>query len=97
VDKLFVIKLGELNLIQDGQPVPEGSSFVHEASGFSFFGESALVQPFKCPYTVDVSSETLQMLCLPKRQLDHFLGQDTGLDSTDAVLGALKKSQTLQV
>ncbi|GAX83981.1 hypothetical protein CEUSTIGMA_g11406.t1 [Chlamydomonas eustigma] len=96
VDKMFVIKLGELSLLQDGQPVPEGSSFVHEASGFSFFGESALVQPFKCPYTVVVSSDTLQMLCLPKRQLDHFLGQDTGLDSVDAVLGALKKSQTLQ-
>ena len=37
------------------------------------------------------------MLSLPKRQLDNFLGQDTGLDSVDAIIAALKKCQALQV
>jgi cGMP-dependent protein kinase len=96
LDKMYVIKVGELKLIQDGQTVMD-PNFIHEAGGFSYFGEQALQQPFKCPYTVVCSSETAQLLSLPKRQLDNFLGQDAGLDSVDAIIAALKKCQALQV
>ena len=96
LDKMYVIKVGELKLTQDGQTVLD-PNFIHEAGGFSYFGEQALKQPFKCPYTITCASETAQMLSLPKRQLDNFLGQDTGLDSDDAIIAALKKCQALQV
>lgn len=91
-----MIKVGEVKLLQDGQALSD-PNFVHEAGGFSYFGEAALQQPFKSPYTISVASETLQMLSLPKRQLDNFLGRDTGLDSVDAIIAALKKCQALQV
>jgi hypothetical protein len=93
---MYVIKVGEVKLIQDGQSLSD-PSFVHEAGGFSYFGDAALLQPFKSPYTIVVASETLQMLSLPKRQLDTFLGRDVGLDSADAVIAALKKCEALKV
>ena len=41
IDKMFVIKVGELKLLKDGQATTD-TAFVHEAGGFSFFGENAL-------------------------------------------------------
>lgn len=82
-------------MLRDGEVVQD-PSFVHEAGGFTYFGEEGLVNTnFRSPYTVKVASETLHMLCLPKRQLDSFLGRDTGLSSMDAVVAALKKSKHL--
>lgn len=95
IEKLYVIKIGEVTLLRDGEVVQD-PSFVHEAGGFTYFGEEGLVNTnFRSPYTVKVASETLHMLCLPKRQLDSFLGRDTGLSSMDAVVAALKKSKHL--
>jgi len=95
IEKLYVVKIGEVKIFKDNEPVQD-QTFVHEAGGFSYFGEAGLQQPFKSPYKVVVSTESLHMLSLPKRQLDHFLGLDTGLSSVDAIVAALKKSRGLQ-
>ncbi|GIL52865.1 hypothetical protein Vafri_8639 [Volvox africanus] len=94
LEKLYVVKIGEIALFRNGEKV-EDPSFVHEIAGFSYFGESSLTQTVKCPYTVRVASETLHMLTLPKRQVDSFMGRDTGLKSDEAVVAALKKSRFL--
>ena len=48
IDKMFVIKVGELKLLKDGQATTD-TAFVHEAGGFSFFGENALQVRSPCP------------------------------------------------
>lgn len=95
VEKLCVIKLGEVRLIQDGQQVQD-PDFVHEAGGFSFFGEAALQQPFKSPYSVIVATDNLHMLTLVKAQLDSFLGLSSGLSSEESIIAALKKCKALK-
>ena len=45
-----MVKLGEMQLYQDGQPVTD-TSFLKEVGGFSYFGDAALDAPFKSPYT----------------------------------------------
>ncbi|GLC48322.1 hypothetical protein PLESTB_000083500 [Pleodorina starrii] len=94
LEKLYVVKIGEIALYQNDEKV-EDPAFVHEIAGFSYFGESSLTQIVKCPYNVRVASETLHMLTLPKRQVDSFMGRDTGLKSDEAVVAALKKSRFL--
>ena len=66
MEKLYVVKIGEIALYRDGEPVTD-PNFVHEIAGFSYFGEQAISQPTKSPYTVRVASEALHMLTLPKR------------------------------
>ncbi|KAJ9511424.1 hypothetical protein QJQ45_029916, partial [Haematococcus lacustris] len=92
VEKLYVVKIGEVQLLRDGEPVTD-TTFVREATGFTFFGDESLKEPFRSNYTVKVSSESLQMLSLSKRQLDSFLGRDQGLNTLEQVLAALKKSK----
>ena len=41
-------------------------------------------------------TESIQLLSLPKRQLDNFLGLDTGLSTVEAMVAALKKAKGLQ-
>ena len=53
VDKLYVVKIGEVRLYKNNEPAQD-TSFVHEVGGFSFFGEAALQSAFKCPYNVVV-------------------------------------------
>jgi len=55
LDKLHVIKFGEVQLYRDNVLVEGGDpSFVQEAGGFTFFGAEALQAPVKCKYTVKV-------------------------------------------
>lgn len=98
MDKLYVIKLGEVQLQQDGRPVTD-AAFVAEASGFSFFGAAALERPYPSPYTVVVASESLHLLTVPKQQLDQFLGRGptAGLEGEEAVIAALKQSKAFKV
>lgn len=66
LEKLYVIKIGEVALYRNGELV-EDPGFVHEIAGFTYLGEGALTQPVRSPYTVKVASENLHMLHLPKR------------------------------
>jgi len=96
MEKLCVIKFGEVQLYQDGRLLEGGDpSFVQEAGGFTFFGAEALQSPVKSKYTVKVASEMLHLLCLPKSQLDSLMGWDMSLKTTDQVVAALKKSRYL--
>ena len=96
IDRLYVVKYGEVRLSKEGQEQVQDPSFLHEAgAAFTFFAEAALDQPFKSPYTVTVASELSHILQLQKRQLDHFLGKDLGLNTVEAVIGALKKARGL--
>eukprot|EP00199_Chlamydomonas_sp_CCMP681_P000070 CAMPEP_0119102536 /NCGR_PEP_ID=MMETSP1180-20130426/1251_1 /TAXON_ID=3052 ORGANISM="Chlamydomonas cf sp, Strain CCMP681" /NCGR_SAMPLE_ID=MMETSP1180 /ASSEMBLY_ACC=CAM_ASM_000741 /LENGTH=1028 /DNA_ID=CAMNT_0007086843 /DNA_START=136 /DNA_END=3222 /DNA_ORIENTATION=+ len=94
VDKLYVCKIGEVQLFKDGEPITD-PSFTKESGGFTYFGDDALKEAHKCKYVVKVSSETLHLLCLSKRQLDLFLGRDLGLVTVEQVVAALKKSKHL--
>ena len=52
VEKIYVVKMGEVSLTTaDGRPVTD-TSFVREAGGFTFFGDSCLEAIMRCPYTV---------------------------------------------
>ncbi len=52
VEKICVIKMGEIVLIApDGRTVTD-PTFVKEAGGFTFFGDSCLEAITRCPYTV---------------------------------------------
>lgn len=56
VEKLYVIKIGDLQLLRDGEPVTD-PQFVREAGGFTFFGDAALSAEgsnAKSRYTVKV-------------------------------------------
>jgi hypothetical protein len=53
VEKLYVVKIGEVVLEHNGQPVSD-PSFVRESGGFTFFGDAALTEPFRSRYTVKV-------------------------------------------
>ncbi|PNW86201.1 hypothetical protein CHLRE_02g076900v5 [Chlamydomonas reinhardtii] len=94
LEKLYVVKIGEIALFRNDERV-EDPNFVHEIAGFSYFGETAITQTGKCPYTIRVASESLHLLSLPKRQVDSFMGRDTGLKNEEAVVAALKKSKFL--
>jgi len=96
IEKLYVIKIGEVQLFKDNGEVVSDPSFVHEAGGFTYFGEEGLATAgVRSRYTVKVASDSLHMLCLPKRQLDSFLGRDSGLNGIEQVVAALKKSKHL--
>lgn len=66
LEKLYVVKIGEIALFRNDERV-EDPNFVHEIAGFSYFGETAITQTGKCPYTIRVASESLHLLSLPKR------------------------------
>jgi hypothetical protein len=52
VEKIFVVKMGEIELLNaDGQAVND-PTFVKEAGGFTFFGDACLDAITRCPYTV---------------------------------------------
>lgn len=73
IQKLYVIKSGEVSLTRNGQPQPLDTSFIREAGGFTFFGDGWLPDcpsPDVSPYTVLVASATVQLLCLPNRYAD---------------------------
>ncbi len=53
VDKLYVCKIGEVQVFRDGQPTTD-PAFVKESGGFTYFGDDALKEPFKSKYTVKV-------------------------------------------
>lgn len=54
IEKIFVVKMGEVSLLTaDGQAVTD-PAFVREAGGFTFFGDACLEAIAKCPYTVRV-------------------------------------------
>ncbi|KAG2485663.1 hypothetical protein HYH03_015635 [Edaphochlamys debaryana] len=95
IEKLFVVKIGEIALFNKAGEKVEDPTFLHEIAGFSYFGETAITQTAKSPYTVKVASEALHLLSLPKRQVDSFMGRDSGLQSDEAVVAALKKSKFL--
>lgn len=72
VDRLFVVKKGELALSVDGEPVLT-HPFIKEADGFTFFGDIFQPTSEASPVAVVVQSETLQLLCLTRRQLEDFV------------------------
>lgn len=52
IEKIYVVKMGEVHLVNaDGQQVTD-PTFVREAGGFTFFGDACLEAIAKCPYTV---------------------------------------------
>eukprot|EP00983_Pelagomonas_calceolata_P108424 1159457-Pelagomonas_calceolata.AAC.3 len=60
MEKLCVIKFGEVQLYQDGRLLEGGDpSFVQEAGGFTFFGAEALQSPVKSKYTVKLQKSML--------------------------------------
>lgn len=62
LDKLYVIKFGEVQLLRDDALVEGGdASFVQEAGGFTFFGADALQGPVKSKYTVKVGQAALPL------------------------------------
>ncbi|MEW5320291.1 MAG: hypothetical protein WDW38_011373 [Sanguina aurantia] len=96
IEKMFVVKIGEVQLMSKDNEVVEDPAFLKELGGFKFFGDGALQAPLKAPYSIVVASETIHLLCLPKRNLDLFLGGvEGGLNSMEAILTALKKSKYL--
>lgn len=96
IDKLYVMKSGDVLLQKDGQSVPS-TSFIREAGGFTFFGEGSLEAIERSPYSVVANSDIVQVLCLPRRNLDNFLGAvGASLQSKDDIVAALKKVKALQ-
>lgn len=67
MERLYVVKLGEVSLSDAAGNAVEDPSFVKEAAGFSYFGEAALTDAPCAPYTITVKSESLHMLTLTKR------------------------------
>jgi hypothetical protein len=60
VEKIYVVKMGEVVLITpDGRTVAD-PAFVKEAGGFTFFGDSCLEATTHSPYTVRVRSQHWQ-------------------------------------
>lgn len=60
VEKIYVVKMGEVVLITpDGRTVAD-PAFVKEAGGFTFFGDSCLEATTRSPYTVRVRSQHWQ-------------------------------------
>ena len=52
VEKIYVVKMGEIALTTpDGRTVTD-PAFVKEAGGFTFFGDGCLEAISRCPYTV---------------------------------------------
>jgi hypothetical protein len=52
IEKIYVVKMGEVVLTgQDGRTVVD-PAFVKEAGGFTFFGDSCLEAITRCQYTV---------------------------------------------
>jgi hypothetical protein len=52
VEKIYVVKMGEVVLTTaDGRTVND-SNFIKEAGGFTFFGDSCLEAITRSPYTV---------------------------------------------
>ncbi|KAG1663103.1 hypothetical protein FOA52_010506 [Chlamydomonas sp. UWO 241] len=74
IDRLHVVKLGEVALMIDGQPAPADESFLREVGGIYVFGEAALTCNFPSPYDVVATSESAHVLMLRKSVLDNFLG-----------------------
>lgn len=96
MDRLYVIKNGEVSLLKDDQPVPIDPTFIKESGGFNFFGDSALEALDKSAYTVVVRSEALQLLCLPRKQLDGFLGTVGAGLARSSIVATLKNSSLVQ-
>uniref|UniRef100_A0A383VZL0 cGMP-dependent protein kinase n=1 Tax=Tetradesmus obliquus TaxID=3088 RepID=A0A383VZL0_TETOB len=97
IEKIFVVKMGEVQLLApDGSTVTD-TAFVREAGGFTFFGDACLDAITRSAYTVRVASEIAHVLSLPRRQLDGFLGAvGSGLASRGQVLAALRQCRSLQ-
>lgn len=52
VEKIYVVKMGEIVLTGPDGSVVSNPAFVKEAGGFTFFGDSCLEAITRCPYTV---------------------------------------------
>ena len=53
VEKLYVIKMGEMVLLKDGQEVHD-PTWIKEAGGFTFFGDTSLDAISRSPYQVSL-------------------------------------------
>lgn len=52
MEKIYVVKMGEIVLTGPDGSVVSDPAFVKEAGGFTFFGDSCLEAITRCPYTV---------------------------------------------
>lgn len=52
IEKIYVVKMGEIVLTSPDGKVVIDPAFVKEAGGFTFFGDSCLEAITRCPYTV---------------------------------------------
>ncbi|GMH33287.1 hypothetical protein BSKO_01121 [Bryopsis sp. KO-2023] len=77
IDKLYVIKNGDLEVHRAGDSVAN-FNFIREAGGFSYFGAEVLDGIRPSPVTVTVKSESSQILTLRRSQLDDYLGPAQG-------------------
>ncbi|KAG2485657.1 hypothetical protein HYH03_015629 [Edaphochlamys debaryana] len=76
IDKLYVVKVGEIALFnEEGEKVedPEFLQRSNDGLSVSYFGEGCLMDPVISPYTIKVASEELHLLCLPKRDFDALV------------------------
>eukprot|EP00879_Flechtneria_rotunda_P001387 GHRR01001538.1.p1 GENE.GHRR01001538.1~~GHRR01001538.1.p1 ORF type:complete len:1213 (+),score=453.23 GHRR01001538.1:393-3641(+) len=97
IEKIYIVKMGEVQLLDADNKVVTDPAFVKEAGGFTFFGDACLDAILHCPYTVRITSEIAHVLSLPRRQLDSFLGAVSGgLGSRAQVLAAMKHCRSLQ-
>jgi hypothetical protein len=56
VEKLYVIKMGEVALLKDGQEVHD-PTYIKEAGGFTFFGDTSLDAITRSPYQVSQANK----------------------------------------
>jgi hypothetical protein len=52
IEKIYVVKMGEVVLTTAGGRTVSDPNFVKEAGGFTFFGDSCLEAITRSPYTV---------------------------------------------
>lgn len=95
IERLYIIKMGEVKLMRDGQ-VMNDPTFVKECAGFGYFGDSSLDSIKRSPYKVVVNSDVLHLLCLRRKQMDNFLGAvGAGLLTKETIVTALKNCKDL--
>jgi hypothetical protein len=95
IDRLYVLKMGEVSLSKGGQPASD-PDFVREAGGFTFFGHGCVGSIQRSAYTVRVKSDVAHMLCIARRQLDVFLGTAGAGVGRDALVKALQRCPALE-
>jgi hypothetical protein len=77
IDRLYVVRSGDVALTRGGAPVPLDGNFVQEAGGFLYFGagciDGSTFAPPESPYTVMAASLSLVLITLTVRRFESVL------------------------